>query len=210
MTDRLSKALLYGILDTGYIAAADAIPTARLMLEGGVGVLQLRAKNLAPSEISPLARSLAPLCESAGVPLILNDHPALVAETGAHGAHVGQDDMPVSEARRLAGPEKIIGLSTHSAAQAAAAVGQHPDYIGFGPLFSTLTKPDYTAIGLEDVRAVHTSAPFPVFCIGGIKLHNLPEVLSAGARRAVIVSGILQSADIPAYCRSCLALLRAA
>lgn len=204
-----ATARLYGILDTGYIAPENAIATARAMLEGGVEILQLRAKKLPRTGIAALARELAPLCEKASVPLILNDHPGLVPETGAHGAHVGQDDTTVEEARRLAGPGKLIGLSTHSPAQATAAIAQKPDYIGFGPLFSTPTKPDYTPIGLADIAPVHASVPLPIFCIGGIKLHNLPQVLEAGARRAVIVSGILQAPDPAAYCRSCLALLRA-
>jgi thiamine-phosphate pyrophosphorylase len=130
-----------------------------------------------------------------------------VQVTGADGVHVGQDDLPVTRVREVVGPEAIVGLSTHSLDQATAAVALKPDYIGFGPLFATPTKPDYVPVGLEDIREVHARVDLPVFCIGGIKLENLETVLAAGARRVVIVSGILQASDVPGYCGECLSLL---
>jgi thiamine-phosphate pyrophosphorylase len=204
----LREARLYGIVDLGYVAAGETERITRQMLDGGVQVIQLRAKNASANEIAALARKLAPLCRAAGVPFILNDHPALVPETGADGAHVGQDDLSVAEARALTGPGKIVGKSTHSLAQAAAAQAEGPDYIGFGPLFATPTKPDYTPIGIQDIVAVHSQVSLPIFCIGGVKRENLPQLTAAGARRVVIVSGILQAADIPEYCRACLAELK--
>lgn len=203
----LQSARLYGILDLGYVSAADATRVTGAMLEGGVQILQLRAKNHPVSAIAALARQLAPLCQAAGVPFILNDHPSLVGETGADGAHVGQDDMTVEQARELAGADKVIGLSTHSLSQAVAAQEQGPDYIGFGPLFATPTKPDYVPIGLSEIAEVHRRVSIPIFCIGGIKLENLTTLLEAGTTRAVIVSGILQSPDISGYCRTCRGLL---
>lgn len=208
MTQNLADRRLYGILDLGYCEANKAVETTRAMLAGGIQILQLRAKNLAPAEILPLAQNLAPLCREAGVPFLLNDHPELVGPSGADGVHVGQDDQSVAEARRLIGPGKLIGLSTHSPAQARAAFEQKPDYIGFGPLFSTPTKPDYTPIGTADIAEVHRDAPLPIFCIGGIKRENLPQILAAGVQRVVIVSGILQAVDISAYCAECLGFLR--
>lgn len=199
---------LYGILDLSYVPPERATTVAQSMLAGGVEILQLRAKNLPKSDIPQIARSLADLCRDHAVPFILNDHPDLVSQVGADGAHVGQDDMSVAEARSLAGPGKIIGLSTHSPTQARAAVQQSPDYIGFGPLFATPTKPDYAPIGTADIQAVHESVPLPIFCIGGIKRENLPSVLNQGALRVVIVSGILQAHDIHSYCSGCLAILR--
>jgi thiamine-phosphate pyrophosphorylase len=204
----LQRARLYGIVDLGYVTAENAPGVTQRMLDGGVQVIQLRAKTLPASEIAALARKLVPLCRAAGVPFLLNDHPALVPETGADGAHVGQDDLSVAEARTLTGPGKLVGKSTHSLAQAEAAQAEGPDYIGFGPLFATPTKPDYTPIGIQDIISVHTRVSVPIFCIGGVKRENLPELTSAGARRVVIVSGILQAPDIAAYCRDCLATLR--
>ncbi len=201
---QLLNARLYGILDLGYVPAAEAPTVTQRMLEGGVQILQLRAKGKPIEQIAALARELTPLCRARGVPFILNDYPALVRETGADGAHVGQDDMSVAEARRLAGDEAIIGKSTHSLAQAIAAQTEAPDYIGFGPLFATATKADYQPIGLAEIAQAYRSLSLPIFCIGGIKQENLPEVLRAGAQRVVIVSGILQAADSTAYCRYCL------
>ena len=199
----LHKFRLYGILDMGYVAPVDVPRIATEMLDGGVEILQLRVKRHLPADILQLARLLVPLCRSAGVPFILNDHPSLVAESGADGVHVGQDDMSVQEARSLVGSGKIVGLSTHSLHQAISAAGQKPDYIGFGPLFSTPTKPDYVAIGTSDILQAHKLVPLPIYCIGGIKLEKLPSLIAAGAQRVVIVSGILQAENIADYCRAC-------
>jgi thiamine-phosphate pyrophosphorylase len=204
----ISDALLYGILDLGYVDPARLEAVTERLLEGGVDVLQLRAKGAEEEEIEGYARRVIALCEAAGVPLILNDHPELVPSVGAHGAHVGQDDFTVSDARWRAGralagevPLPWIGKSTHSLAQALNAVEQGADYIGFGPLFATPTKPGRPSIGLADIAEVHRLVELPIFCIGGIKRENLESVLDAGAQRVVVVSGILQAADISGYCR---------
>ena len=193
---------LYGILDFGYIAPAEAASFAGRMIEGGVGILQIRAKGLSERVAVEAALAVRKVIAGSGVPLILNDYPHLVDEAGADGVHVGQDDLPVAEARAASSRPILVGQSTHSLAQAEAAVAEQPDYIGFGPLFATPTKPDYTPIGMEDIRAAHRRVDLPIFCIGGVKLENLPAVLAAGARRVVIVSGILQAPDVVAYCRS--------
>jgi thiamine-phosphate pyrophosphorylase len=204
----LAVCRLYGILDLGYVAAANAVPVAREMIAGGVDILQVRAKHLAPAAILDLVRELRPLANTAGVPLIINDHPALAAAAGADGVHIGQDDGPISAARAAAGPGKLVGRSTHSLAQARAARAEGADYLGFGPLFATPTKPDYPAIGLEHIAQVQAEiTDRPVFCIGGIKLENLPEVIAAGARRVVIVSGILLALDVAKYTRQAAELL---
>jgi len=204
----LSDALLYGILDLGYTPEADLERVAEQMLAGGVDIVQLRAKNQDETEIEALCNRLIPLTEGAGVPLIINDFPQLVPSVGAQGAHVGQDDFDVSDARWRAGrslagevPPPLIGKSTHSFDQAAAAEKEGADYIGFGPLHATPTKPGRPAIGLEDIARVHATVRIPIFCIGGIKLENLDTIVAAGARRVVIVSGLLQAPDIAAYAR---------
>ena len=199
---------LYGILDLGYVRPEDALPMTRRIIEGGVDILQLRAKSQSLETIRDVARAVVPVCRESGVLFILNDHPQLVGETGADGVHVGQDDMPVAAVRKIVGADALIGLSTHSLAQALAASDAGPDYIGFGPVFSTPTKPDYQPVGLGAIAEVHRRVPLPVFCIGGIKRENLREVLAAGAVRAVIVSGILQAEDPAAYCRECAGILR--
>ena len=210
----IRDAQLYGILDLGYAAAEIAERITGQMLAGGVDVLQLRAKDAEETVIEELANRLVPLTEAAGVPLIINDFPQLVPSVGAQGAHVGQDDFSVDDARWRAGralagevPLPLIGKSTHSFAQAVAAEAEGADYIGFGPLFATPTKPGRPAIGLEEIRRVHEAVRIPIFCIGGIKLENLETVLAAGARRVVIVSGLLQALDVADYTRRAKALL---
>ena len=194
----LATAQLYGILDLGYVAAEEVERVTEKMLEGGVDVLQLRAKGLDESDIEGIANRILPLTEGAGVPLILNDFPQLVPSVGAQGAHVGQDDFAVDDARWRAG----LAFDALKQAQAEGA-----DYIGFGPLFATPTKPGRPAIGLDDIRQAHEQVTVPIFCIGGIKLENLPAIVAAGARRVVIVSGLLQAPDIADYARRVKALL---
>lgn len=210
----IRDAQLYAIFDLGYAAAADAERVTEQLLAGGVDVLQLRAKGADETEIEDLANRLVPLTEAAGVPLIINDFPQLVPSVGAQGAHVGQDDFTVDDARWRAGralagevPLPLIGKSTHAFAQAVAAEAEGADYIGFGPLFATPTKPGRPAIGLEEIRRVHEAASIPIFCIGGINLENLETVVAAGARRVVIVSGLLRAPDIAGYARRVKALL---
>jgi thiamine-phosphate pyrophosphorylase len=204
----ISDCRLYGILDMGYVAAGQAERVAGQLCDGGVDILQLRAKGWDEEEIERIGGLVAPIAEKAGVPMIINDFPEIVPSIGAAGAHVGQDDKAVDDARWRAGralagevPPPIIGRSTHSVAQAVAAQEEGADYIGFGPLFATPTKPGRPAIGLEEIRRVHELVKIPIFCIGGIKLENLPLVLAAGATRVVVVSGALQAPDITGYCR---------
>ena len=205
---RLAQARLYGILDLGYVAEDLLERMAAQLCEGGVDLVQLRAKGREDFEIEEMANCVAPIFRDAGVPLIINDFPELVPSVGADGAHVGQDDFTVADARWRAGralsgevPLPIIGKSTHSVEQAVAAAAEGADYIGFGPLYPTPTKAGRPAIGLADIARVHELVSVPIFCIGGVKLENLDAVIAAGARRVVIVSGILQAGDVVAYCR---------
>jgi len=204
---RLEDCRLYGILDLSYVPPADVVRVASQMIDGGVDILQLRAKAFIPHDVQWFAEQIHPVTSVAGIPFVINDFPEVASEIGAEGVHVGQDDMAVDKAREAAGYRTIIGKSTHSLAQAMAAAAEDTDYLGFGPLFATPTKPAYPPIGLQDIRAVNEMIKKPVFCIGGIKLENLPAVIEAGARRIVIVSGILQADDIAAYCRKARALL---
>ena len=211
---RLANARLYGILDLGYVAEDSLEQMAAQLCEGGVDIVQLRAKGRDECDIEEMANRVAPILRDAGVPFIINDYPELVPSVGADGAHVGQDDFSVDDARWRAGralagevPPPLIGKSTHSVEQAVAAAAEGADYIGFGPLFPTPTKAGRPAIGLAEIARVHSLVGIPIFCIGGIKLENLADVIAAGARRVVIVSGILQARDVVAYCREAKAIL---
>jgi thiamine-phosphate pyrophosphorylase len=204
----LTHTRLYGILDLGYVAAGDAARSAATLLEAGVDILQLRAKGHTPAQVETLGKALVPIAKAAGVPLIINDFPEVAAAVGADGVHVGQDDLSVAAARAIIGPGKIVGKSTHSLDQAIAAEAEGADYIGFGPLFATPTKPGRPAIGTADIAAVHRRVTrIPIYCIGGIKLENLPGIIDSGAERAVIVSGILQAPDPVTYIQQVKLLL---
>jgi thiamine-phosphate pyrophosphorylase len=136
------------------------------------------------------------VCAARGVVFILNDRPDLVAAVGADGVHVGQDDIPVAEARRQVGEERVVGLSTHSPAQIDAAAGQPGlDYIGVGPVHATPTKPGRPAVGLELVGYAAAHAATPFFAIGGIDTGNVAAVRAAGARRIAVVRAVTESAD---------------
>jgi thiamine-phosphate pyrophosphorylase len=203
----LSRTRLYGILDLGYVAAGEMKSAAAALIAGGVDLIQLRAKKQLSAEIARLAAELHPFAAERGVPLIINDHAEIARSTGAEGVHLGQDDLSVAEARRIVGPDCAVGKSTHSVDQAIRAFYEGADYIGFGPIFATPTKPDYPPIGLDQIRAVYEAVRIPIFCIGGIKLDNLPKVIEAGARRVVIVSGLLQASDPAQYARAAKKLL---
>jgi thiamine-phosphate pyrophosphorylase len=201
---------LYVILDLGYVPEANAAAVTTSLLDGAADLLQLRAKHHDLATIRRVAETLLPLCRAAGVPFILNDHPALAAELGADGLHLGQDDGPLATARLAMGPNTLIGRSTHSLAQARAALAEGFDYIGFGPLFATPTKPGRPAIGMLDIAAMEreVGSHIPAFCIGGIKRCNLASVLAAGARRVVIVSDLLQAPDVAAATRAARAQIQ--
>ena len=139
---------------------------------------------------------MLPLTKAGGVPLILNDYPDLLREVDADGCHVGQEDFGVADARTRAGRNCIVGKSTHTLAQAQTAETEGADYIGFGPLFPTGTKPTAKAVGLTEVRMLHEQVKLPIYCIGGVKLENLREILRAGAKRVCIVSDLLLAADV--------------
>lgn len=201
------RSRLYAIVDTGYVSDAGAESATRALLDGGAGVVQLRAKNRDEQAVRDLGRRLLPLCRAAGVPFIVNDFPVIAAELGADGVHIGQDDGNHTATRAIVGPEAIIGRSTHSLDQAIQAGDEGFDYIGFGPLFPTGTKPGRPAIGLAHIAAAVARVPCPVFCIGGINPQSLPSVLAAGSTHVVMVSALLQAADITAATRAALVAL---
>ena len=192
---------LYGILDLGYVKPGDAAQIAREMIEGGVDLIQLRGKNASIPELMELSAELHELTATSSTPLIVNDHAEIAKCVPVEGVHVGQDDDSISVARQKAARPILIGKSTHSVEQARAAQGEGADYIGFGPIFATPTKPDYTPVGLEHIRRVHAELNVPIFCIGGINIDNLQSVIDAGAKRVVMVSALLKAHSIVDYVR---------
>jgi thiamine-phosphate pyrophosphorylase len=207
---RLVDCHLYAILDLSYVDISDANRVAELLIDGGVDLIQLRGKKVNLETLSRVAADLHSITSWAGLPLIINDHPEIAASISLEGVHLGQDDLSIHEVRQKVDRACLVGKSTHSVDQAVAAQVEGADYIGFGPLFSTPTKPNYSPIGLDHIAEVHEKVRLPIFCIGGIKLDNLCDVIAAGARRVVIVSGLLQAPSIAAAAQSAKQLLTAA
>ncbi len=203
----LHNTRLYGILDLGYVLPAQVESMTAALCEGGVDLLQLRAKKHSSQEIEKLARLMQPILREHGVPLIINDHLEVAAVIGSEGVHVGQDDEAVAKARAVVGQGTFVGKSTHSLDQAVAAQAEGADYIGFGPLYATGTKPDYVPIGIHDIAEAHRLVSLPIFCIGGVNVSRLPEIISAGARRVVVVSALLLAPDVRVHVREIKSLL---
>lgn len=197
----LSECRLYGIIDLGYVERRDGARVIEQMIEGGVDVIQLRGKDNSIGELMELSAEFHELTAKSSTPLIVNDHAEIAKRVPLEGVHVGQDDDPIEIARRKAVRDIFVGKSTHSLEQARAAQAEGADYIGFGPIFATPTKPDYAPIGLEDISRVHAEVSLPIFCIGGINIDNLQRVIDAGAKRVVMVSALLKAHNIVDYAR---------
>ena len=188
---RLAEARLYFVTD-----ASTGDEVLRAALEGGVDMLQLREPALADDALLQAAARFRRLCAEHGALFWLNDRPDLALSAGADGVHLGQDDMPMREAREVVGEDLLIGLSTHSAAQLEAAIASGADQLSVGPIWETPTKPGRPATGLGYVRhAALRNPPLPWFAIGGIDTENVQEVVAAGARRAVVVRALAGAAD---------------
>ena len=209
MSRDLADCHLYGILDLSYVDKSRACEITEEMIAGGVDLIQVRGKRESVAELANLATQLHGLTARASVPLIINDHAEIANLVPVEGVHVGQDDDPIASVRQNTGRKILVGKSTHSVEQALAAQREGADYIGFGPIFATPTKPDYPPIGLADIRRVHEEVKIPIFCIGGIKTDNLAQVIRAGASRVVIVSGLLQAENVADYARTAKHLLLA-
>jgi thiamine-phosphate pyrophosphorylase len=197
----ISDCRLYGILDLGYVEPCDAARIVEQMIEGGVDLIQLRGKGNSIEKLVDVAAELHELTTKSSTPLIANDHAEIARRMPLEGVHVGQHDDSIEVARRKAGHNILLGKSTHSLEQARAAQREGADYIGFGPIFATPTKPDYAPIGLTDIRRVHAEVGLPIFCIGGINIDNLQNVIDAGAKRVVMVSALLKAHSIVDYAR---------
>jgi thiamine-phosphate pyrophosphorylase len=202
----LHECRLYAFVDTAYLRGRDPLEVGRQLCEGGADILQLRAKGAPPEEIRRLAETLLPMTTAAGVPLVINDHPAIASEVGASFCHLGQEDFFDAGYRhcselQAAGIRCSIGLSTHAPEQARRALLAEPAYLAVGPVYPTPTKPGRPAVTLDYVRWAAAHIHIPWFAIGGITLETLDEVLAAGARRICVVSAILNRPDVAAACR---------
>jgi thiamine-phosphate pyrophosphorylase len=188
----------YPIVDTLGDPKLSSVDLAQAMLDAGVRLLQLRVKDEPTRRFVEIARLVQAAADRAGALLIINDRADIAKLVHAAGVHLGQEDLPVAAARAILGPDKIIGLSTHSAAQAAAAAQEGvADYIGFGPIFPTSSKqrPDPVQ-GLDGLREVRRRVALPIVAIGGITTETLPEVLAAGADAVAMISDVVRAPDV--------------
>lgn len=188
---------LYLVTDRGLARGRASADIARAAVAGGVTCVQLREKNGATREFIGEARALLAVLRPIGVPLIINDRVDVALAAGADGVHLGQQDMPIAQARRLAPPGWIIGVSAESVADAVRAEREGADYVGVSPVFATPTKTDHAApLGLDGLRAIRAAVRIPLVAIGGIHAGNARDVIRAGADGLAVVSAIV-AADAP-------------
>ena len=187
---------IYLVTDDGCLQGRALIDCVREALEGGVTLVQYRAKTASSAEMYDEALQLKALCDSFNVPLIINDRLDIAMAVGAAGVHLGQDDLPCAAARRILGEDYIIGVSAHNPAEARAALLCGADYLGCGAVFGTATKADVKKLGTDGLAAICREKGLPVVGIGGVTADNYREVRAAGADGAAIVSGILAQPDI--------------
>jgi thiamine-phosphate pyrophosphorylase len=171
-------------------------------IRGGVDVVQLRDKDLDARSVLGRAKVLREVCSGHGVPFIVNDRPDLALESGADGVHLGQDDGPCALARRLLGPEAIIGHSTHSPEDLERALGEPVDYLSAGPVVATPTKPGRPGTGTEYLSFAVARSPWPVFVTGGVTPETVPGLVAAGARHFVVVRWLTEAPEPEAAARA--------
>jgi len=193
---KLSGKQLYAILDASLVAEDQLCAKMHALIDGGVDVIQFRAKNKPEAWCCEVLDALYPEIETSKVPFIINDHIELALRYPDVGLHLGQGDLSLSIARKRLGTGRTLGLSTHSIEQAREAIAQEDvlDYFAVGPVYATQTKPEYTEVGLRLIQEVKLLKPsIPFFAIGGIKRENALEVIEAGASGVVVVSDLLQT-----------------
>jgi thiamine-phosphate pyrophosphorylase len=188
----------------------DLTEQARLVLSGGARLLQLREKQLPDGALLDQLREVRALAEAADALLVVNDRPDLALLAGAQGVHVGQDDLPPAAARQVLGPTGLVGASAHSPAEVQRALAGHPDYLGFGTLFSSPTKPDLSAQGLGALRELAAECPLPIYGIGGVMLEHVAAVIDAGAFGVAVSSAVLDAPDPAAATAELVSALAAA
>ena len=185
---------LYVIIDRK-ASGKDPLTTAREAIRGGADIIQYRDKEATAGEMISWGIKLRKLASEKNVTFIINDRTDVALAVGADGVHLGQDDLPIGIARKIL-KNKLVGISTHSLAQAIKAEKDGADYIGVGPVYSTPTKPDYPAVGLKLIKEVSCRIKIPFVAIGGIDYDNIDGVLMAGAKRVAVVRAVVGAGDI--------------
>lgn len=188
---------LYLILDPSINPARDLLVVLRESAACGVRLFQYRNKQASMGEAYKEGVRLREAARQAQACFIVNDRCDLALALEADGAHLGQEDLPLQDARALLGPDRLIGISTHNPEQVRTAAGEGADYLGFGPIFATSSKPDHEpVVGVEGLKAIRPLTPLPIFAIGGIQPSTYGAILSAGANGAAVMSTLLNAPDI--------------
>lgn len=201
--------LLYLVTDPVICGSRGVIPVCREALDAGVRFLQLRDKSAATKDLVATASRLARLAESYGSVFVVNDRVDVAMASGARGVHLGDEDMPPAQARRILGPEAVVGVSVRTREEAERAWREGADYLAANIVFSTPTKPDLREpLGLGGVKALAKATPLPLVAIGGICRENAADVMAAGAAGVAVVSAIMGAADPGKAARELLSVLR--
>jgi thiamine-phosphate pyrophosphorylase len=187
---------LYVIVDTSALKGRDHVEAAAQAIHGGASVIQLRDKLSHKRELLPIAWQLKNLCAEHNVLFIINDHLDLALATDADGLHLGQDDLPVTVARKLLAMDKILGMSAREVADAKSAESDGADYIAVGSIYPTASKEEAIVVGLERLRQVKQAVSLPVVAIGGINRDNAANVMAAGASAVAVISAALKVEDM--------------
>jgi len=199
---------LYLVTDPDMGRDRGVLETCRQALASGVRTVQLRDKRAAPADLVAQGRRLKEMADSFGAWCLINDSVEAAAECGAHGVHLGQDDTPVTEARRILGPRAVIGASVQTPEDARRAEREGADYLAANMVYATATKTDISqTIGLVGVAALKAASRLPLVAIGGIKSENARAVIEAGADGVAVVSAIMMAEDVAAACRALLAAI---
>ena len=187
--------LLYAITDEAWLGNRTLPWCVLQTLAGGATCMQLRMKGASEDKLVEYARALRPLCEAAGVPLIVNDNVEAAVRAKADGAHIGQDDGSVDAARMQLGYDRILGVSAQTVEQALRAQESGADYLGVGALIPTSTKPDAADVSLDELHAICEAVEIPVVGIGGLNVRTIPQLAGCGADGAAVVSAIFAAKD---------------
>jgi thiamine-phosphate pyrophosphorylase len=196
----------YAMVDTA--GGHEPLTLAETLLDAGARLMQLRLKDARGRDFLAIARAVAEMCSKHGATFIVNDRIDIAMLSGAHGVHLGQTDLPLEAARRIAGAGMMIGISTHNIEQARAAEIGGADYIGFGPMYPGGLKNNAAGMGLDNLRAIRAAVKIPIVAIGGIIEARVAETLAAGADAAAIITDVVNAPDIGAKVRAILALAR--
>jgi thiamine-phosphate pyrophosphorylase len=201
---------LYVVTDRQLTAGRPLRLVVEAALRGGARAFQLREKDLSPRQLYPLALELRQLTQAYGASLLINDRVDVALAVGADGVHLTTTSLPATVTRQLLGPGRLIGVSTHSIAEAQTAADQGADFIVFGPVFYTPSKAPYgEPVGLDALRAVRAAVAIPTLAIGGVKKANLDQILAAGADGVAVISAIISADDPTAASQDLLGALRA-